>query len=434
MKRLIEILIFFLAMTTAPPSVERATIRLNAQPEFLLRNAAAPSIDSAEQNALQISSDIQSRHMPFGALIDPIFSSPYSNRIIGYTRAGDSAIWTGHYLAAEAFRYRVTKSPEALENVKNAIFTIKSLVDVTGNNLLARCFIPVNWRFAQSIIDEEEHHGIYQGRLAGKDYYWVGNTSRDQYTGVFFGLGVAYDMIEDEKLREAISGLVTRMLDYLIDHNWSVLMPQGFISTTFIARFDQRLNFLQVGQRVHPGRFSATYQVYRFLDSGSVAAPIAFDLLSDHKSYFKFNLNAITFYNLIRLEPDGFFRKLYMTSYNLMRRTTDDHRNAHFNMIDRGLRGADLRRDSETVDLLLQWLSRSRRDQWVDWRVDSKYQVCGNDRACDPLPIEDRIRTDFLWQRSPYMLYGGGYGRIESAGIDFILPYWMARYYGVIKN
>ncbi len=420
-------------MTTVPPSGEQVTTRQNAHPEFLLRNAA-PSIDSAEQNALQISSDIQLRHMPYGSLIDPIFTSPYSRRIIGYTRAGDSAIWTGHYLAAEAFRYRVTKSPEAFENVKNAIIAIKSLVDVTGNNLLARCLIPVDWRFAESIITEEKHHGIYRNRLAGKDYYWLGNTSRDQYTGVFFGLGVAYDMVEDEKLQEAIAALVTRLLDYLIDHNWSVMNPRGLISTTFIARLDQRLSFLQVGRRVNPSKFSATYHVYRLLDSGSVTAPIAFDLLSDHKSYFKFNLNAITLFNLIRLEPDGLFRDLYMTSYNLMRRTTDDHRNAHFNMIDRALRGADVRRDTETVELLSQWLSRSRRDQWVDWRVNRKYRVCGDDRACDPLPIEDRIRTDFLWQRSPYMLYGGGYGRIESAGIDFILPYWMARYYGVIQN
>jgi hypothetical protein len=41
------------------------------------------------------------------------------------------------------------------------------------------------------------------------------------------------------------------------------------------------------------------------------------------------------------------------------------------------------------------------------------------------------VRTDFLWQRSPFQLVGGGIGNIETAGIDYILPYWMARYYGV---
>jgi len=31
-------------------------------------------------------------------------------------------------------------------------------------------------------------------------------------------------------------------------------------------------------------------------------------------------------------------------------------------------------------------------------------------------------------------LKGGGSGLIESAGVDYILPYWMARYYGVING
>ena len=38
--------------------------------------------------------------------------------------------------------------------------------------------------------------------------------------------------------------------------------------------------------------------------------------------------------------------------------------------------------------------------------------------------------TDFLWQRSPFLLSGGGDGTVQGSGIDFILPYWMARYYG----
>jgi uncharacterized protein (TIGR03437 family) len=42
-----------------------------------------------------------------------------------------------------------------------------------------------------------------------------------------------------------------------------------------------------------------------------------------------------------------------------------------------------------------------------------------------------RPPTDFLWQRNPFQLAGGLYGTIEGAGIDYILPYWMARYYAV---
>ncbi|WP_321475450.1 hypothetical protein [uncultured Paludibaculum sp.] len=53
-------------------------------------------------------------------------------------------------------------------------------------------------------------------------------------------------------------------------------------------------------------------------------------------------------------------------------------------------------------------------------------------RGCEVVPVPERPATDFLWQRSPFRLYGGLYGTIEGAGIDYILPYWMGRYYGVL--
>src|SRR5579863_4741824 len=93
---------------------------------------------ATEADALAISAKIKAIHTPYGTILDPIFAGPQSNQIIGYTRCGDSAIWTGHYLAAEAFRYQVTQSADALNNVKQAISAINGLIQVTGTNLLAR--------------------------------------------------------------------------------------------------------------------------------------------------------------------------------------------------------------------------------------------------------------------------------------------------------
>jgi hypothetical protein len=384
-----------------------------------------------EQDAVWISENIQARHMPYDTIIDPVFATPTSEEIVGYSRGGNSAIWTGHYLAAEAFRYRVTGSREALDNLRRALNGIRALVDITGTDLLARCLIPTDSPYADAVLTEEAGHGIFTGTLGDKSYYWIGNTVRDEYTGIFFGLGVAYDCVEDPEVRSAIRELVTRLLDFLLRNDWAVVMPDGGIATVFWVRPDQQLSFLQVGRRVNPERFDSTYRKYRFWHASSVVVPISYDVVDDHNSYFKFNLNTITLYNLIRLEDSSFYRSVYMEAYNIMSRTTDDHGNAYFNMIDRALAGTTSR-DSETRNLLEDWLRRSRRDEWVDWRGDSRYPPCSEDRACDPVSIVDRVRTDFLWQRSPFLLYGGGQGLIEGPGIDYILPYWMARYYGVL--
>src|SRR5438105_15732034 len=84
---------------------------------------------SAEADALAISANIQARHFPFVSVLDPVYASAGSDQITGYTRCGDSALWTGHYLAAEAFRYKVTQSQDALNNINKAIAGIKSLLD-----------------------------------------------------------------------------------------------------------------------------------------------------------------------------------------------------------------------------------------------------------------------------------------------------------------
>jgi hypothetical protein len=400
---------------------------------FIICMLAALPVCAAERDAIAISDNIQQRHAPHGLILDPVFASPTSEVIVAYTRGADAAIWTGHYLAAESFRYRVTRASEALANVKRALAGIRLLVDLPGTGLLARCAFPADWPYARSVIEEEQRHGVYYRVLNGQTYAWLGNTSRDQYSGVFFGLGVAYDFVEDQQVRDEVKALITRLLDFLLDNNWFVKLPAGEISTTFTSHPEQRLSFLVVGQRVNSG-FSSAYETARFFSSGVVGSAILLEVLEEHTSYFKFNLAAINLFNLIRLENDSTYRDRYLDTYNVLRRTTDDHGNAHFNMLDRALRGADGQRDAATREMLEAWLQRLRRDVWLDWRNNMRFPACGTDKACGPLPIVDRIYTDFLWQRSPFLLFGGGEGKIEGAGIDYILPYWMARYYSVIQE
>ena len=383
-----------------------------------------------EEIADDLSRDLQRRHLPFGTVLDPVFASPRSRRIVGYSRAGDSAIWTGHYLAAEAFRFAVTGSPDALRNARRALDGIRSLVDVTGLDLLARAIVPVDDPYAAGILSEEKHHGFFRGVFADRKYYWIGKTSRDQYSGVFFGLGVAWELIDDRQVRQTSQELITRLLDRLIERHWWVVMPGGRIATLFHLRPEQQLALLQIGRRVNPERFSEAYRQKRSAVAGFVPLALAADLLDDHSRYFQFNLDSINLFHLLGLEEPGRYRSLYDLAYDLLRRTTSNHPNAHFHLIDHALRGPDVERDVETVRLLAAWLRRPRRDQYIDLR--GEFAACGDDRACEPLPVERWVRTDFLWQRSPFLLLGGSRGTIEGAGIDFLLPYWMARYYGVL--
>lgn len=415
---------------------------------------AVPAPSEAE--ALAISARIQEtdpttglkRHMPWGTIAAPLYASGNPDadgylRTIAYHRAADAAIWTGHYLAAEAFRYRVTASDEARRNLQGALEGILTLAGVTRPqqpDLLARFYLPQ--QPSPSGIDStirraEGRHGFYASTVDGQAVHWLGNTSRDQYSGVFFGLGVAYEMLDptraaDAATRAQISDVATRLLKFLLRNNWDVVMPGGSISTTFRGRADQQLALAQVGRLVNRAQFDTTYRRLRGSLAGSVGTPISLECGDPHGSYYKFNLDHINLYSLIRLEEaSSSYRTTYMNAFNKLRSSgcTGTHQNAHFNMVERALKGANGTRDAATRDYLGRWLLRRRRDYAVD--LTDRYAACASNRACSPIAVDERPNTDFLWQRSPFLLQAGGDGTIETAAIDYALPYWMARYYGV---
>ncbi|HEX6057715.1 MAG TPA: hypothetical protein VFZ11_01765 [Gemmatimonadaceae bacterium] len=408
---------------------------LAPEPHPVAPLAVAPT----EDHALAISANIRALHLPHGTIVDPVFASsdpasPDYSRVVGYSRAGDAAIWTGHYLAAEAIRWRVTGDPDALDNARAALDGIRGLVEVTGNGLLARFALPVTSPWVESVTAEEgAKHGRYEGTVGGEPYYWFGNTSRDQYSGVFFGLAIAHDAIDDDAVRAEIRAVVSRMLDFLLRNGWNVRMPDGSYSTTFLQRPDQQLAFLQIGRRVNRARYGLLYLAHRSVLGTQVRTPIQAECLDTHGSYYKFNLDHINLFNLVRLEPAASpYRAVYAEAFALLRspQCTGTHPNAHFRTLERGLTG-NAALDAPIASHLADWLERPRRDYYIDHRGNPEYPPCGEDRSCVPIAIEEQVNTDFLWQRSPFLLYGGGDGTRETAGIDYILPYWMARFYGI---
>jgi hypothetical protein len=366
----------------------------------------------SEAAALAISANIQAKHMPFGTILDPVYAAPASNEIIGYTHCGDSALWTGAYLAAEAFRYSVTRSPDALTSVKAALSGLNALSAVTGDNRLARCMFFWNSPYAVAMENEEAHNTINQNL----PWIWIGNTSRDQIVGAFFGLGVAYDLVDDDWVKTTVSNLTTLLIGYISRHRWS---PNDDYLSTFELRPESLQMLLQVARHVNPSN-----SVHGPFFVAPVSAAVLLDVQSND-SYYKFNLDYMSLYHLVRLQNNDDNRR----AYDIVRSYTALHQNAFFDIVDRALGAVNPARDAELLALLGQWLQRPRRSTYVD--LTSMLPMCGAE-ACSVVPVVLRPPSDCLWQRNPFQVSGGSYNSIENAGIDYILPYWMGRYYGVI--
>lgn len=397
-------------------------------------SGAAPAMGSARGDKLlrkanKISRQLTRRHLPHGTVFDPQFASPESDEIVGYIHAADAAIWTGHFIAAEAHNFAVTRAPRARKNVRKALEAIRLLVLVSGNDVLARAAVPVGSRWESAILSNNPDH-IYYSTVEGVDYVWVGNTSRDQYSGVFFGLGFVWEFMRDDPvIRGLVVDIADRLLGYLINNAWTVEMPDGALSTTFIQRPDQQLAFLQTGRQIKPERFDSAYRSVRSAYGKLVKLPISAEATDPHGSYFKFNLDHINLVHLLRHEEPGEFLPFYQDAWETLRGVTREHGNPHFDMLARVVEGPDPDRDRAIKRMLKDWLKRPRRIGYED-RSD-EYAACGDNQACDALPTLARPPTDFLWQRSPFLLSGGLGGDVEGSGIDYLLPFWMARYFGI---
>jgi hypothetical protein len=136
--------------------------------------------------------------------------------VMGHTR--DTAIWTGTYLAAEAFRLAETGSADARRHVEELVETLHLWFNVMGQpGLLARMAAPAG---DHPLVDMdcselEVHCNVAYG---GALYDARGHVSRDQYQGVMLGYAAAYEALgelgEEHRamIREDVMELVYELM------------------------------------------------------------------------------------------------------------------------------------------------------------------------------------------------------------------------------
>ena len=144
-----------------------------------------------------------------------------------YRSAGDSTIWTGAYIAAQAFRYRVTRDDAALDNIEKCLRAFVQLHDMAGRQgFIGRAF------------GTREELGNGRDVVAGVGSYnnlcFKADTSRDQYTGIYMGCGLAWDLIRDTDLRKEISSMLATATHNLMNNNLALKVDiNGLQPSTF---------------------------------------------------------------------------------------------------------------------------------------------------------------------------------------------------------
>ena len=360
-------------------------------------------------------------HQPDGMSADIRWTDFNRTSIYRYDGLGDSASWSGHYLAAQSLRYAVTSDPAILSDIAVTLDAIDFLSRVSGTDgYLARHAITL-----AAYNDPNNPYARYYGSGGTlgsgefSDYVYKGGTARDTFDAVNVGLATAYKYVDDPQIQSTVSTLVERIVDHRV--NLFAIWFDNFSATAM----------LRTAATVNPTKYQGDYEyAASLLGTGSNV-----DVNFEH--YFSNNLDFIRLYVLNELETDPGLKTKWENKVSNMWNDAADHRNPHFAAIYLAATGNtdDLRAVAVLEGELQDFPDAPRFDvhRTNSIRTDIEFQTVDDELyALYALPIDDRPGSDFMWQRNPFTLDGGHGGPREVPGLDVILPYWMGRQIGVI--
>lgn len=439
---------------------------------------APPLTDSGvatpfEEVALNVDLKVRAVNMPHGTVLRAWMDQPDANSwlaayraggsgnpgvVTDYEDGGDSAIWTGHYLAAEAFRWAVTRDSLALDNIGHTLRGIGALLDVNGGSgLLARCAAPERSIVGQNLV---RHGRVFRSaQLFGES--WVGQQggngiSRDQYSGVMFGLSICWELVPSA--RPDCSRRIQQILDYLISNDWIITEDRpaqgtnGSRGATFWAGVGyQKLAFLLIGHRIEPAKYAPHIARAGALSQTAWLGAWTGAMGLDH--YYKYNLGHIGKYNYFRLETDPGRWQDHRRAYAITERYVGHHQNPHFDLIrtsiDPATQGVLFPCVREAMRRFLDMNHRAVAPAVIDlsgvtWVTlpqfgyqntpGGGFGLVSSTATFPSAPLDPVLRgpTDFQWQRDPFTPAQPNQGdaREERVGVDVLLPYWMGRYMG----
>jgi hypothetical protein len=169
------------------------------------------------------------RHKRHYLVADSQFSEPGNSATSHQYPNDNDGLWTAIYVAAQAFRYRVTRDPRALESARKSVDAMLRLEAITGRSgFPARSF--------RHKSEPRHKDGIWHFTLDG-EWEWKADTSSDEIVGHLFAYSIIYDLAADKALRERLRGAVSRIADHLIDHRYNLTDLHG--GPTRWGRYDE---------------------------------------------------------------------------------------------------------------------------------------------------------------------------------------------------
>ncbi|AWW28777.1 hypothetical protein DN752_00760 [Echinicola strongylocentroti] len=176
---------------------------------------------SLYDKAMFYENQVRDRHIRFG------FNASLGDMERGNVASGrlkdsdNDGLWTAMYLGGQAFRYAVTKSDVALQNVRESLDAMERLYTINPVvGFPSRSFHRAGYE--KHLSDPERWQ-----RAADPEWDWKATTSSDEAIGHVFAFGVIAEVVEDEQVRDQAIRLLDGLMQHIVDHDYYLVDYDG---------------------------------------------------------------------------------------------------------------------------------------------------------------------------------------------------------------
>ncbi len=364
--------------------------------------------------------------MVFEALADTVGGIP----------SHDSALWTGAYVASQAYRARITGAPEAVNHIVRSVQGLLTLAEITGDRrTFARTL-----RAAKGNPMPPWHAG--QGPYAALEWKEGGNN--DMFKGVMYGLTTTHALLCERptghdalcaRIRANVRQIADR-LELTQDHGLNrlaALWLAAYVTRnlSYLLRATQEWN-LQA-PILDQGNVTMVYKNGIADWSGTHLALVEymmFRLLADRYSLPGIDAGSTLRHGIEKIYREFSKVRMGLWSVPFAKLGTSPHPDA-----------------AETARWRLRELPAPKPQLDVDHRIRPDYVMSPfpsapwkqdwtqNDRTQSlrsyPL-FQATAYTVYDWKQSPFEYRSNNTG-LAYPGVDYLIAYWLGRYVGVFS-
>ena len=376
---------------------------------------------------------------------------------------------TGMYCAMESLRYAVTKDPTARENARAAFHALMVLQRVTGtSHFIARSVLPLDTPPRHEVDRTFTHEEIAEsqrtdprGKIIEKRWIssadgrwrWKRDASSDEVDGHMFGYSTYYDLAADDEEKKLVADQVDRIVGGIVDHGY-VLQDVDGKGTQWGNWSPQSLNGDPNWHEERPGNSveMIAYLGAAFHMTGKARYQTAartliekygydqnirqtsFDTPSE-RTHIEDELLSIVYPNLLTHPVFPSLSAIGQISMQRWHKTAGRDGIPFYDFVYNRFSGKRTALD-RAVETLRDWPL-----DMIEWTVDNSQR---DDVRKDLTPgLEEGMLTRILprsemgicmWDQEPYKAVIGNEGRREDKPTDWLLAYWMGRYYGLVTD